>query len=339
MSPNKLMNASTCDNKPVSRRVLDEAIAWQLRLDGGDAATLAAHAAWLTVHPDHARVWRQLASIDFELEAVPRHGSIRQAIAQPRHKTAWKNAAVSLVLVMAIGLGGAVLDRYQPVSALLADYRTGTGERRTVTLPDNTVIVLNARSAVDLVFDEKTRAIHLRTGEIFVKTAHDPTEMRPFVVLTAQGNLHALGTRFNVRQEDDGTRLTVTESAVLARPAPCPVARASACAAERRVEAGQQLRIGGGEIGDVLAAEPEIVAWQDGMLVLDGEPLAAVAAQLARYRPGLLRVAPEVATLRVTGTLPLDDGERALAALAASLPIRIVKHGNWLVRIDAKTLP
>lgn len=331
------MNASACYNKPVSRRVLDEAIAWQLHLDGRDPATVAAHAAWLAADPEHARAWCQLISIDAEMGALPRQGGIRQALAVPRRKAGWKIAATPLALVMALGLGAAVLDRYQPVTGLLADYRTGTGERRTVTLPDNTVIVLNARSAVDLDFDEKTRAIRLRAGEIHVQTAHDdPAEQRPFVVLTAQGNLHALGTRFIVRRDGDGTWLTVIESAVLARPAPCSVDRAGDCDSERRVEAGQQLHIGDSEIGKVHAAKPEADAWRDGMLVVDAEPLAAVAEQLSRYRPGVLRVAPEVANQRVTGTLPLDDGDRALVALAASLPLRIVKHGDWLVSIEAQ---
>lgn len=334
------MNASRLDDKPVSRRVLEEGIAWQLRLDDADAASLAAHQAWLATHPDHARAWRQLASIDAELSTLPRQESIRRTLARPRRKAAWKTLATPLALVMALGLGAAVLDRYQPLGGLLADYHTGTGERRTITLPDDTVIVLNARSAVELAFDENTRAIRLLEGEIHIRTAHtDPAEKRPFVVATAQGQLQALGTRFIVRRDDGGTWLTVTESAVLARPATCPVDRASLCRNEYRVEAGQQLHIGNGQIGDVLAAPPEADAWKDGMLVLDGEPLAAVAARLARYRPGLLRVAPEIGDLRVTGTLPLDNEERALAALAAALPVRIIKHGDWLVRIEAQPRP
>lgn len=331
------MTDSVDDDKPVSRRVLDQAVDWQLRLDGGNAAEFAAHREWLAAHPDHARAWRQLASLDAELAALPRQAPIREALGRTRRKAGWKTAARSLALLIAVGLGAAALDRHRPVAGLLADYHTGTGERRTVTLPDNTVVVLNARAAIDLRFDAKTRAIRLRDGEIHVQTAHgDPAETRPFVVSTVNGSLHALGTRFIVRRDGDDTWLTVTESAVLARPAACPLDRAVACPGERRVEAGQRLRIGDGETGEIQPAAAEADAWKDGMLVVDGEPLDAVAGQLARYRLGLLHVAPEVADLRVTGTLPLDDGGRALAALAASLPVRIVRHGDWLVRIEAK---
>jgi len=333
------MTAAAADDQPVSRRVLDEAIAWQLRLDSHGESHRQAHATWLAADPDHARAWRQLARLDADLFALPAQAGVREALARPRSKARWKSTAAPLALCLALGLGlgAAMLDRFQPVTGLLADYSTGTGERRTVMLPDNTVIVLNARTAVDVEFDANTRAIRLQAGEIHIQTAHgDPEEKRPFVVVTEEGNLHALGTRFLVQRKDEATRLTVIESAVLARPAPCPVERASLCPNARRVEAGQQLDIAPGGVGGARPADPQADAWRDGMLVLDGEPLADVVAQLGRYRPGLLYLAPELAELRVTGTLPLDDGDRALAALAASLPVRIVKHGNWLVRIEGQ---
>lgn len=323
------------EQRPVPRAVLDAAIDWQLRLDDNGGGQRAAHAEWLAADPDHARAWRQLASIDSELRALPTPAGVRQALSRPHRKSAWKTAAAPLALCLAIGCGGAVLDRFQPVAGLLADYRTGTGERRTLTLPDDSLITLDSRSAVDLEFDAETRAIRLRQGTIHIRTAPGKTsENRPFVVLTAEGSLHALGTRFIVRQNDGNTELTVTESAVLARPNACPADRSQPCAGQQRVEAGQQLRMAADAAGEVRAADAQADAWRDGMLVVDGVPLAAVAARLASYRPGLLRVAPEIADLRVTGTLPLDDGERALAALAASLPIRIVRHGSWLVRIE-----
>lgn len=334
------MTIHSDDGKPVARRVLDQAIAWQLRLDGRRATDRNAHQAWLEADPEHARAWRQLALLDAELAGLPREAPVRKVLGRPRRR-AWKSLVGGLVLAAGIGLVALVADRYQPLSGLLADYRSGTGERLTVTLPDHTEIVLNTRSAVDLAFDGHTRAIRLLKGEIHVRTAHgDPNESRPFVVLTREGSLHALGTRFVVGREGETTWLSVTESTVLARPAPCQVDRDTECAGERRVEAGQSLSMAGGGSGELQAARPEVDAWKDGMLVVDGEPLASVVAELARYRPGLLRVAPEVATLRVTGTLPLDEGgERALAALGASLPIRVVRHGDWLVRIEPATRP
>jgi transmembrane sensor len=307
-----------------------------LKLDEGDPADGAAHRAWLAMHPDHARAWRQLALIDAEIGALSPYPPLRAALHRPRRMPGWKRAAGVAALAAGAIFGALLADRYQPLDGLLADYRTGTGQRLTVTLPDRSVVVLNARSAADLAFDANTRTLRLRSGEIHVETAGGASdETRPFVVTTAHGTLYALGTRFTVRRGEDATWLTVTQAAVLARPSSCPAMRTAACAGERRAEAGESLRITETAVGPTLRAKAGGDAWKDGMLVVDGEPLSAVAAELARYRPGLLQVAPEVAALRVTGTLPLDDGERALAALNASLPIRIVRRSDWWVRIEA----
>ena len=45
---------------------------------------------------------------------------------------------------------------------LTADVRTGTGERRTVTLADGSELLLNAQSAADIQFDPQRRLVRLQ---------------------------------------------------------------------------------------------------------------------------------------------------------------------------------
>ena len=56
----------------VSARVLDEAIAWQLCLDSGEASEQQRHdfADWLAAHPEHGLVWQRLGGIDQQLSAA-----------------------------------------------------------------------------------------------------------------------------------------------------------------------------------------------------------------------------------------------------------------------------
>jgi hypothetical protein len=46
-------------------------------------------------------------------------------------------------------------------------------------------------------------------------------------------------------------------------------------------------------------------------------------ADLARYRPGMIHCAPEVARLRLSGVFPLDDTQRILNMLPNSLPVQV----------------
>ena len=330
--------------QPVPDRVLDAAIAWQLRIGSGeaDAADTIALRRWLERHPDHARAWRQLGEIDAQL-APARSAAVRASLVRRPAPRRWKPAASVLAIAAMVGLCAAALDRFQPLGTLTADLRTATGERRTVVLPDRTVLHLDTRSAVDLAFDAERRAIVLRRGTIAIETRHaDATEQRPFVVPTPEGSLRALGTRFGVRRIDrddvDGaTQLTVTQSAVAARPATCPADPATACAAERIVRQGETLQLRPDAVGVPMPARADVDAWTDGMLVVDNQTLAEVAAEIARYRPGRLDVDPRVAGLRVTGTLPLADTDKALLALTAALPVELASTTRWWTRIEPRS--
>ena len=56
---------------------------------------------------------------------------------------------------------------------------------------------------------------------------------------------------------------------------------------------------------------------------------------MARYRPGLLRCAPEVAELKVSGTYQLADTGQILQLLTRSLPVRVDYRTRYWVSIGA----
>ena len=75
------------------------------------------------------------------------------------------------------------------------------------------------------------------------------------------------------------------------------------------------------------------------MLVLDNVRLADMISELNRYQRGHLGVAPEVADLRITGSFPLNNVERALNALLPTLPVQIQQRTPWWVTVGPKAAP
>jgi hypothetical protein len=61
--------------------------------------------------------------------------------------------------------------------------------------------------------------------------------------------------------------------------------------------------------------------------------------ELRRYRPGLLRWDPALERLRVTGTFQLDDNDRILALLAASLPLQVHYRTRYWVSLTPRKQP
>ncbi|MEQ4310529.1 FecR family protein [Pseudomonas syringae] len=312
------------NTRPVSARVLNAAIEWQLNMDsnGGNDAELA---RWLAADEEHARAWSQLGMVNqrFALPAGPARKALQQSPGALRHSLRKLGGGLAGVF-MALGLALFVGDRYLPIDYWLADQRTATGEQRDVRLADNTLIRLNTHSAIDVRFDAQQRRVILQDGEILVQTG-DHDDPRPFIVETADGKMRALGTRFLVRRESDGTLLSVLQSAVVAHP--------RNASGEKVLREGQQVLLTRNGLGPLLGMPSGVDAWTRGMLVVDNARLADMLAELGRYRTGHLGVDPKVADLRVTGTFPLQDTDLALKALLPTLPVQIEQHTAWWVSV------
>ncbi|WP_447794899.1 MULTISPECIES: FecR domain-containing protein [Pseudomonas] len=319
---------SPVSSKPVSAQVLDAAIAWQLSLDSGNAVEREEFAKWHAAHEEHARAWRQLGMLDQRFSVA--NGPARTALLQSREsirRRVRKLGSGLASIVAVIGLALFAGDRYLPIDYWLADQRTATGEQRTLRLTDGTLINLNTHSAVDVRFDEKQRLIVLQEGEILVETGHG--DARPFIVETREGSMRALGTRFLVKREDEGTRLSVLKSAVAAHP--------ESSLEEQILREGQQVLMRSNGLGPIIALNLGADAWTRGMLVVDNARLEDLVQELGRYRRGHLGVTPEVADLRITGSFPLNDTDKALSALLPTLPVQIERHTPWWVTVAAKS--
>ncbi|MNI56757.1 fec operon regulator FecR [compost metagenome] len=210
----------------------------------------------------------------------------------------------------------------------LADQRTGVGERRELVLSDGSHVQLNSDSALDVKFDGHQRVIELLAGELWVEVAKDA--QRPFVVRTDQGTATALGTRYLVKRDVDGsTVVSVLESVVAAKP------RAGEAV---NVKAGEQTVLRDGDVARPRAignASPD--AWTRGLLKVDDRPLSEVLHELASYRHGLVRFDEQALQgLRVSGVFRLDDTDAALATLADNLPIEVERFTDWLVVVKRR---
>jgi transmembrane sensor len=70
-------------------------------------------------------------------------------------------------------------------------------------------------------------------------------------------------------------------------------------------------------------------------LVADAMRLDEFLAELARYRPGLLRCDPEVAGLLVSGVFSVRNTDRALDNLTRALPVAVSYRTRYWVTVQA----
>ncbi|MBB4861862.1 transmembrane sensor [Pseudomonas nitritireducens] len=304
----------------------EQAIDWMVRLRSGHADVRLQRQlqAWLNSDPAHADAWARLqrglgAPYD-NLRRMP--GAADLLLHQQGSRRQLLRGLAGLGL---LGGGLWLTASSAPVRDLLADLRTGTGERRNVTLEDGSRLSLNADSSVDLAFDSRQRLILLRHGELVIQVA--PDAQRPLIVRSAQGEVRALGTRFLVSQEQNATRVVVLEHRVRVSLADQ--------AEWRELGEGEAALLAADGIHP-LREQTSRADWLDGRLSVTDEPLAAVIDALRPYLPGYVRVEPRARNLRVQGVFPLDDPRRTLAALGETLPLEVRRFGPWLTLISLR---
>ena len=118
--------------------------------------------------------------------------------------------------------------------AVGANIKTDAGQRRRVLLPDGSTLYVNANSEVKL---DGERHLTLLAGEVFLEVAHrencgagnadmsvgdrqvgnlphSKPDGATFVVHTPQRDVSALGTRFSVRADAEGTGVVVVQGKV-----------------------------------------------------------------------------------------------------------------------------
>ncbi len=319
---------------PLDPEVVKEAANWLVRLHSGAAgeADHQAFARWRQARPEHEQAWQRAERLSRKFGAVAPELGVPVLTRQPGgNRRAILKTLATLGVALPAGWFGYRMSRGEADGV----FRAGVGEQRPVVLADRSAVRLNTATDIAVRYSESTRLVELERGEIYIETARDTLgKARPFMVDTAHGRLRALGTRFTVRalDEDGGrTLLNVLEHRVEV------VLRDSG---ERRiVEAGGSVRFSARAFEDVEAARlpsSAAPAWTRGMLEADAMRLDAFLRELARFRPGIIRCAPEVASLRVSGVFRIEDTDHVLDVIGQTLPVRIVRHTAYWVTVTSQ---
>jgi transmembrane sensor len=297
------------------------AIDWLIQQRDPAFADWDGFADWLAADPGHAEIYDAIASLDQDLDALPKASDtpvmpLHRAPRRPSRR-AWFGGAIAAAMVGAISLSSL---------GLLSDpgrIETAAGEHRTITLADGSKIEINGGSVVEIDKD-RPRFARLESGEAMFHVVHRDGD--PFVVETGGAKIVDLGTAFNVVRRERQTTVAVSEGVVLYNPDRDNV----------RVVAGKGIEARDGDrkaptVQDVDVAS--VGGWRTGLLVYNDTPLAVVAEDLKRTAGMQVSIAPEAADLSFRGALIVDDDRsRTIADLAALSGTKAERQGEgWIL--------
>ncbi|MDR6714927.1 transmembrane sensor [Pseudomonas hunanensis] len=306
-----------------ARQLAREAAQWLALQDAGelDAERAAALTSWRARSSAHEALWQKAEALRQRFSAIPAPLAVACLDRPDPQRRKLLGQALALGALAPLAWVG-----YQqlPIQRWSADLATATGERRTVQLADGSRLQLNTASAVDLAEADGRQQVQLLRGEIAVDSSG------PLQVNVPQGRVLALGASFCVRLQAQGCVVSVTAGEVSLQPVH---------GAHLRLQAGQRVMLSGAGAGALHAFDAQQPGWRQGLLIVDNQPLGDFLRELDRYRPGLLRWDPMLERLAVTGTFQLDDSDRILALLAASLPVEVhYRTRYWVTLAPRKKL-
>lgn len=314
---------------PLDHQVLQAAAEWYARLHAApqDAGAQAQWLAWMAQDARHRQAWGYVESVNQRFAGLHgQAGQAHQVLSNLREQRQSRRAVLGSLCIAGVGglLGWAGWRQglVDSPRAWFASYRSGLGEVRPLQLADGSRVWLNGGTALDVHFDERLRQLRLYRGEVLIDSGAD---QRPLQVTTRAGRLQPLGTRFSVRVQGLQTTLSVFVGQVRATCADSGSAVV--------VAAGQMTRFDAQQQAALAPASARREDWSRGVLVAEDLLLGEVVEVLGDYRHGYLGVDPTVSGLRVVGTYPLTDTDRALAMLERALPVRVERTLPWWVTL------
>ncbi|CDO33968.1 FecR domain-containing protein [Novosphingobium sp. KN65.2] len=313
--------------------MLEQAIAWHLRLKDADEDTWVEFAEWLNADPAHNDAYEAVANRDAYLSSAlekatfPSSDQHEPAPDEDAHahepgdgiarRSHWRWGAIAASMAVA-GVFAVQMLSNRDTSYAIA---TAVGETRTVSLADGSEILLNGNTEVILDRND-ARLVEIARGEARFAVKHDETD--PFTVVAGDQRLVDIGTVFNVVRTDRHLRVGVAEGAV----------RYQGTARTVELRAGDNLAADGrGKIEISQSPVASIGSWADGELVYDQTPLAQVTDDLYRSTGISLKLPPGMDSRRFSGVIQTNgDRDAVRARLEVLIDAKIVADGaRWSV--------
>jgi len=326
----------------VRTSIAQEASEWFVANRDGtpDAIQRSTFAAWLKTSPQHVEEYLGIALMTQELRAaadpelsleallaqartaeqadVIPIGIARARTAGPARKAAWRFVAAAAMLA-AVAVA-ALWWRSERVSTM--QYATRHGEQLMQRLADNSVLRLDTDTAVTVRFSRGQRLVEVQKGQVLFEVAHEAR--RAFHVVAGPADVVAIGTRFDVRLQQDSTLVSVLEGRIavgLAAAQPGTAVKSTVL-----VGAGEQVQVAANQLPAqaVPAQIQRNTAWLRRQIVFEQEPLASVVAEFNRYRETPIEIeTPALRALVISGTFSADDTESFVAFLRTLEGVRV----------------
>ena len=282
-----MVNKSADPGRISIDQLQDEARAWVRLLASNEVKPWDAQGfkRWLRTSPAHPeafnearRLWQLMRPAAADLLrgnpaiAASHQRALRGSVPERR---AFLGMALGATAAAAVTVAVSPLGLWPTPAEWGADYRTATGEQRTLAVAANVNVMLNTQTAIRRRTDHgETTGLELLKGEAVIDVRGTAA---PFAILAGAGRSLAGSGQMEVRYLDGKVCVTCIDG----------TARVEHPAGVRMLQARQQAVYDAQGISGIAAVDAgDASAWRNGELIFKQARLAEVIDEINRYRSG-----------------------------------------------------
>ena len=312
--------------------------------------------SWLNQKKSHRTAFEKISKSTQHSSALNEFSGIFsiETEKKPRKVTIAFLTSAASILAAAIVTLAIIFDiLFLPASTALENnkmYTTRIGEQASYKLQDGSTITLNTNTSVKVNYSENQRKLTLLQGEANFDVVKN--NLRPFTVFTRDKSFTALGTIFNLQTDEhklSNIELLVKEGEVLLSNTDDIKESLNKRLSPTELEYLPGTIIYSGEMAIVEESRgPKVLkvskekqmsnlAWQQGMLIFNGEPLEQVLKEISRYSDNkFVILEPKLTKITVSGLFKTNDLNGLLSSLQNNLAIDYKRVKNNTIELSQR---
>jgi len=211
------------------------------------------------------------------------------------------------------------------------EFATTFGEVRTITLPDNSVVILNGNSKLSYVnnWDNKPREVWI-SGEGFFNVKHlnkNPHYIKAterFIVHCDDVNIEVLGTSFNVRTRHDKTNVGLISGRIRLEY----LDKASSHSQRLIMKSGDYIEYAQKHLvaQKKLAIPEKLTEWTNHQLSFNNATLAQISEVMTDDYGYHIEIADTaLANLKIEGEISVSNVDELLETISTTLSVKITR--------------
>ncbi|HEY0770838.1 MAG TPA: FecR domain-containing protein [Sphingobacteriaceae bacterium] len=227
--------------------------------------------------------------------------------------------AASITVVLAVALW------WFNSSNHFTEIKTAFGEHKTVTLPDNSQVILNGNSILKYSANwdaTSSREVWLE-GEGFFSVTHTANNQKFIVHGSGELDVEVLGTKFNMKTRNDASEVMLTEGKVRLAMGEEKNAK------ELFLKPGDLATVRNKDLSTRSVKHHNYTSWVDNKLVFDRTPLRELATLLHdTYGLTVTFESRSLEERELSGEISSATADDILYAIAETFNLKIEKEGD-----------